>query len=978
MFIISKLKILLVLLFFVVSGNASGFEKNVIKSLNFKLYYSAGGEKIAKEIITYAENNLGNIENFLGTRLVEKIDIFLLENSEYSYADVTQRNGTIILTNSEIKIYYEGNILNAQFQLKKQLSEILIYNMLYGNTIKDRLKNNREVNIQSWFIKGLALFVANKNESNTGKLADYFENRIRLNFNLMSEKETEDIGFSVVKFLNDTFGSAKLKQILFYTRLSGNTDFAFKVVLNKSSEKIIEKWFYSEKFHYLQNSKLRLPSEPEPVSARLKNSEIVDMKFNNDRQSLDFLIKTEYGIEIFNYNFESKQSKLIFKLNQISNNYTFNFTQAGNRYIMCRSDGYSSRIMIINKGKILKNINLEFAKIYKISEYNGGYLVLAQKNYKTGLYFSKNFDEKEFANISQFDFDINDFVTSGNDDGFVSAISNEKYCIFNLKTKKIIYSSANRISNLSLYKDSFLSFLSFSKGIQSGMIVNIADSSKHYRVTNYNRSISNYDYSSELQMVAELINYDKKNYVVISDATVKEFYFDEKDTLEISKDTILNKSKSLENTDTVKYFITGFEYKKGEKKQPESETYNRVPFQIKLKEYKIVKYEFKPSFMKIGFSNEMYQSKEFANFFPVFQGLNNGINIIIGCGIIEIYKKYTFEGNIRQPLRNKGLDMDFTFLRNNKNGFYGVKFYLNNFQEELYNSPEKFHSTELRFLTNKKLNHKITNTIETGIRQDLKINTSVSEENINKSEISIVQPFFATFTNFEIFKKNKLNYKNSLNIETTIKLSKPINSTGLNNVFKFRLSHNQVFYRVLNVSAQIVFATSPSHQKTVFLMGGQANWLKPYFGNARLHDSAHTLMFSAVEDFEGYPLNYLSGNSYNINKLKVVLPLNPVLSFYSFNQNLFKFLTIKGVFNIGTVWYGKNPFLVTNPENRTVAETGSMTITNYTYKNPLIWSWCAGINSVLLGYNFGVDYSKGYNERGNTGSFISITLGKEI
>ncbi|NUM30737.1 MAG: hypothetical protein HUU47_00230 [Bacteroidetes bacterium] len=978
MFIKFILKILLNLTFFIICGNVSAFEKNVIKSLNFKLYYSKGGEKTAKEIITYSENNLGNIENFLGTRLVEKIDIFLIESTNTKSLQLNQRNGTILLTNSEIIIVYNGDIINAFFQLKKQLSEILIYNMLYGNTIKDRLKNNREVNIQNWFVKGLALFIANKNELNTGKLADYFENRIKLNFNLISDKETEEIGFSIVKFLNDTFGSVKLKQILFYTRLSGNTDFAFKVVLNKSSEKIIEKWFNSEKYHYLQNNKLRLPNEPEPISSKLKSSEIIDIKFDKNTQNLCFLIKSEYGVEIYSYNFEKKVSNRIFKLNVPSNEYNYNFCIVGYKILLSQSDGITSKIMVVESEKKIKKHNLDFSNIFKILEYKGGIMVLAQKNYKTELYFINDINKSETVNVFNLDFDINDFVVCENLDVYVVSILNEKYCLMNLNNKKIIYSSTNKITDLNLYSDSFLSFLSYSNGINAGKIINKKDTSQHFRVTNYNRSISNYDYNSRLNIVAEMINYDKKNYIVISDATIKEIYIDEKDTIKFVKNTLTDSEDSIANIDTLKYFITGFEYKREEKIQTKNETFSRIPFHLKLKEYKIDKFEFKPWYMKLGFSNDMYQSKEFAYFFPKNQGLNNGVNVIVGCGIIEIYKKISFEGNIRQPLRNKGLDIDLAFVRNNQNSSYGIKFFINNFQEDLYNSPEKFISGELKSFYNNKLNHKINNHIEIGTRHDRRIFTSVSEENINKNEINIIKPFISNITDFEIYKKNNLNYKNSLNYSLIFKVSKPISSSGFNNIIKMKLQHNQTIYRILNVSFSVVFTTSPSKQKTVFIMGGQSNWLKPYFGNAKIYDSAHTLMFSAIEDFEGFPYNYQTGTSYNINKLKILLPLNPILSFYSFNQNLFKYLCLKGVLNLGTVWYGKNPFSITNPENRTVIETGSMTIINYTYKNPLIWSWCAGINSVLLGYNFGIDYSIGYTERGKTNKFLSFTLGKEI
>ena len=128
----------------------------VLKSYNFKLYYTDGGQTLARQIINEAESGLETMENFLGTRLVEQIDIFLSEVPICEDNIFQQRNGNIFLDNSSIYLNYCGNSQSVMIALKERLAEILINGMLFGNTIKERLINSREINVPNWYVSGLA------------------------------------------------------------------------------------------------------------------------------------------------------------------------------------------------------------------------------------------------------------------------------------------------------------------------------------------------------------------------------------------------------------------------------------------------------------------------------------------------------------------------------------------------------------------------------------------------------------------------------------------------------------------------------------------------------------------------------------------------------------------------------------------------------------------------------------------------------
>lgn len=103
-------------------------------------------------------------------------------------------------------------------------------------------------------------------------------------------------------------------------------------------------------------------------------------------------------------------------------------------------------------------------------------------------------------------------------------------------------------------------------------------------------------------------------------------------------------------------------------------------------------------------------------------------------------------------------------------------------------------------------------------------------------------------------------------------------------------------------------------------MGGVSNWLRPVLANASVFNNDKIGLYSSMDDFAGLPYNYKAGTSAGIAKIILSIPINPIISQQNFNQNFFKYLTIRSYVNLGTAWFGQNPFSITNPENKDIYE----------------------------------------------------------
>jgi hypothetical protein len=955
--------------------------KNVLKSFNFKVYYSEGGYQTAKNVITEAETSLETMENFLGTRLVEQVDIFLSESTVIPSSKAKQRNGTVLLNNSSLYLAYTGNSKQLFLDMKEQLAEILINGMLYGNTIKERLKNNREINVPDWYVPGLAKYVAGGKEANTNWLADYYEGKLKLNLNLSSKTELALFGQAVFSYINDSFGVNKLRQLLFYTKLAGKTDYAFQYVLNKSLNWVVADWFKMEKARYLLDNKERLPNDPEPLNAKLRTAQILELKFNAAGTEIDWLIKNEFAIEIWNYNLITKTASRKIKLNQYKTQTLWRFSRLKDNYYLVKSDGLESKLYIINNQRIINSYRLDFSYVHllKASSDNKLYL-LAQQKYKIDIFQLNSDSMPHYIHLTNNEEEEMDFDVDSSGAIFISVYNGKSTEIRHLKSQKIVHTSKQPIKFLNAYRERYLSFIKTVNYKNVGFIVNINDSTQVFQITNYNRSIWFYDYNSKTQQVMEVLNYGKQNYLVLSEASFDKVIPAVIKNLPIDTSTLFN--DSILSVNFSYKFITGFEHKKKIVISNQVNVYYETKTQIKIKELKVSNYEFKAHQLKLGFTNSQFFSPLFASFFPIKQGIYNGPNILIGSSLIDISSTFFLSANLRQPIVGKGTDFDFTFKKyatfDARSYVLGLYMYQSNYQKELYNQDKKFAIREVRAFINQKLNPKIQANTYLGFRSDVLIPLSNNAENIKFSKTYLHQAYFTSYLECLLLNRSKINFTHKLTSESSLSFYKPFQKSGLNTNISLKLKYHQQVFRLLKMSTHLVFQSSVGKQKTVWLMGGVSNWLQPVFGNAKVYNEQSISLYSTSDDFEGLPYNFKAGTSLSMLKFRFTLPFNPLISQQNFNQNFLKFMSLHTFSNFGMAWFGKNPYAIKNSDNLDIIETGSMVIENYVAKNPLIWSYGFGMNTVLFGYDLGFDHAIGHNEQGKIGQFNYLTIGKEF
>ncbi len=944
------------------------------------MYYSIGGEDLATELIEEAENTLESMENFLGTRLTEPLDVFLSEQYVRQDAIVDGKNGYIFLDNSSIYLCYRGSKNELILNFKEKLATILINGMLYGNTLRERLKNNREINVPDWYVSGMAKYVSGNKNTSTAWMADYYEGKLKLNLNLSEPAELAKFGHSVFNYINDSFGVHKLRQLLFYTKLSGKTDYAFQFVLGKSLNWVISDWFKLEKAKYLSEMETRLPGDPEAISGYLKSSEILDMKFSDNDLKIDFLLRSDHSIAVWQFDLSTSVSKQIAKVKTDSKSGIWQFAVLGESVYLSYSDGLQSIVYTVTQGRISHKMTLPFTYILSLQPHPESYLaILAQKHYTVDIHHLV-FENKTWQSTELTGNKVEEtaFCFDKNHNLVYAIYEDNTYKIKKLGDPKAIYQNPKAFYDLCPYQDQFLSFIQTTSARNIGMIIHPEDSLQNYEVTNYKRSILHYDYSVNTNSVLEGLKYGKLNYLVVSEASTERTK-----SSEIVKQKIetVTEEKGKDSSVTAfqsYYFITGFEYqnlKPRPRVEPEKRALNqKLP--VKIKKYSVNRIEFKSGFIRLAYTNGQFNSPLFAYFFPKVQGIYNGSNLIAGCGLSDISKKYHITANLRQPLVGKGMDFDFQFRINTPHQTFGVFSFNSNYQRELYNEKERYNSREVYLFYKKTGNSNFVLNSRLGYRTDFQWPLSESIENVNRPRVSIHQPFAGQSLVMQIVNRSGLRYSQKLSGRLAVNVYKPLGRNGVMSNAFLSLHHQQSFWRLFHLETKIDAQSSLGKQKTAFLLGGISNWVRPIFDAATVHQTNRVLMYSTTPDFAGLPYNYRAGTSIAMGRVILSMPVNPIVSQQNFNQNFLKYLVLRSFFNAGLAWFGNNPFSIENPDNKEIIETGSMTITNYIAKNPWLWSWGLGMNSVLFGYDVGLEHAIGYKEEGKLGQYTYLTVGK--
>ena len=217
----------------------------------FDTYFYEGGQQLAEFTSKVASKNIQSLEEVFDYTIRDKIE-FIVYNS---HSDFKQSNigidgnesgnigGTTQIVGSKVFIYFEGDYLKFEQNLRKGIARVLINNRLYGGNWRDVIKSSTLLNLPYWYTEGLILYAS-------GAIDDDAANIIRNDvmngayekLNRLENRNASFAGYALWSYIAENYGENIITNILYMSRISRDVESGFLFVLGKSLDTVTKEF----------------------------------------------------------------------------------------------------------------------------------------------------------------------------------------------------------------------------------------------------------------------------------------------------------------------------------------------------------------------------------------------------------------------------------------------------------------------------------------------------------------------------------------------------------------------------------------------------------------------------------------------------------------------------------------------------------------------------------------------------------------
>lgn len=222
-------------------------------------YFYLNGKELAQYTARYAKKQIPKIEAKLGSFLDKKIqfiifnnltdlkqsNIGLMTNEDYNIGGITHIIG------SKIFLYFDGNHVNFEEQIRDGIAEVLFNQMMFGGSMGKQVKTSTFFSLPDWYKVGIISWLG------TDWNVEY-DNRVREGIlsgrydkvNSLSGDDAVYAGHSLWRFIAQRYGKATVSNIIHMTNMSSSIDKGFTYVIGLPFKQLTIEWlnYYQKEY----------------------------------------------------------------------------------------------------------------------------------------------------------------------------------------------------------------------------------------------------------------------------------------------------------------------------------------------------------------------------------------------------------------------------------------------------------------------------------------------------------------------------------------------------------------------------------------------------------------------------------------------------------------------------------------------------------------------------------------------------------
>ncbi|MGD1844767.1 MAG: hypothetical protein ACFB10_05175 [Salibacteraceae bacterium] len=291
----------------------------------FNLYFYSGGKNTAIYTAKTAQKTLDELQKTFDYYLEDKV-YFLLYNklehfrqSNIGLEDGEQYNigGVTRISGNKVFVYFEGDHEKLERQIRSGLARIIFNKMMFGNNLKDMVKNSTLLNLPEWYSEGLISYVTDSrslvidNRLRDGMLDDRFKK-----FNRLTGEDARDAGHSLWAYVAETYGENVIPNILYMARISRNVESGFLFVLGVSLKTLLAESETHYKNKYKLEEDARLAPGGENLDFRIrKNRKYTQLRIHPDGDKVAFVTNQMGQFRVYTYDLSTGKKKQLMKGN---------------------------------------------------------------------------------------------------------------------------------------------------------------------------------------------------------------------------------------------------------------------------------------------------------------------------------------------------------------------------------------------------------------------------------------------------------------------------------------------------------------------------------------------------------------------------------------------------------------------------------------------------------------------------------------
>jgi hypothetical protein len=218
----------------------------------FDVYSYENGTDLSLYVADFVEKELALIERFFDYEIERRL-IFLVYNkmSDYRQSNIglVSENeeynigGTTQIIQNKVFLYFEGDHVKFERQIRAAIAEVLVTEMMYGKGLRDNMSRTTIINLPEWYLEGLISFVSNpwdyemENRVKDGIVSGKYRKFVNL-----QDDDARYAGHSFWKYIADLYGVAIIPQILYITKINKNAESGFLYVLGTKLKELSADW----------------------------------------------------------------------------------------------------------------------------------------------------------------------------------------------------------------------------------------------------------------------------------------------------------------------------------------------------------------------------------------------------------------------------------------------------------------------------------------------------------------------------------------------------------------------------------------------------------------------------------------------------------------------------------------------------------------------------------------------------------------